>query len=67
MPAGSCQVNRFPAAAAGAAGSRADHRRRRGDAAAHPGRAAPADRVLADCGGAGGGRQAYPGQGGIAV
>ncbi len=66
MPSSSGQIDRFPAAAAGAAGSRADHRRR-GDAAAHPGRAAPADRVLANCGGAGGGRQAYPGKGGTAV
>ncbi len=66
MPSTSGQVNSFPAAAAGAAGSRADHRRR-GEAAAHPGRAAPADRVLAYCGGAGGGRQAYPGQGGTVV
>ncbi len=67
MSAGSGQVDRFPAAAAGAAGSRADHRGRRGDAAAAPGGAAPADRVLANCGGAGGGRQAYPGKGGTAV
>ncbi len=65
MPSGSGQVDRFPAAAAGAAGSRADQRRR-GDAAA-PGRPAPSDRVIADCGVAGGGRQASPGQGGAAV
>jgi hypothetical protein len=66
MSAGSGQINRFPAAAAGAAGSRADHRRR-GDASAHPGRPAPADRVLADRCSAGGGRQADPGKGGTAV